>query len=150
MGDRDISDHCPIWLVSSNANWGPKPFRFNNCWLEHKDIVKLVSDCWTSSVIHGRHYFVLKEKLKRVRETLRKWNKEVFGYRDLCIENIVKDINEVEDMAAEGVSPRAEQRRLLSVEFWKELQIKESLIAQKSRIKWLAEGDTNSRFSMRV
>lgn len=21
IGDRDISDHCPIWLVSSNLNW---------------------------------------------------------------------------------------------------------------------------------
>lgn len=31
IGDRDISDHCPAWLVYSELNWGPKPFRFNNC-----------------------------------------------------------------------------------------------------------------------
>ena len=31
VGDRDISDHCMLWLISSRANWGPKPFRFNNC-----------------------------------------------------------------------------------------------------------------------
>lgn len=35
IGDRDISDQCPVWLVSSVLNWGPKLFRFNNCWLEH-------------------------------------------------------------------------------------------------------------------
>lgn len=23
VGDRDISDHCPIWLVCSNSDWGP-------------------------------------------------------------------------------------------------------------------------------
>lgn len=59
VGDRDISDHCPIWLVSSNLNWGPKPFRFNNCWLEHKDFMKVVRDSWLSSGVEGRGYFVL-------------------------------------------------------------------------------------------
>lgn len=33
--------YCPIWLVVSNHNWGPKPFRFNNCWLEHKELKTL-------------------------------------------------------------------------------------------------------------
>ncbi|GAU10126.1 hypothetical protein TSUD_423110, partial [Trifolium subterraneum] len=23
IGDRDISDHCPVWLLSSSVNWGP-------------------------------------------------------------------------------------------------------------------------------
>ncbi|MCH82646.1 hypothetical protein A2U01_0003457, partial [Trifolium medium] len=27
IGDRDISDHCPVWLICSNLNWGPKPFK---------------------------------------------------------------------------------------------------------------------------
>lgn len=31
---RDISDHCPLLLRSSNQNWGPKPFRFLNCWFD--------------------------------------------------------------------------------------------------------------------
>lgn len=26
IGNRDIFDHCPIWFVCSNLNWGPKPF----------------------------------------------------------------------------------------------------------------------------
>lgn len=30
IGDRDISDHCPIWIITDNHNWGPKPFKFNN------------------------------------------------------------------------------------------------------------------------
>jgi exonuclease III len=35
VGDRDISDHCPIWLECTRLNWGPKPFKFLNCWLQH-------------------------------------------------------------------------------------------------------------------
>ncbi|PNX92925.1 hypothetical protein L195_g016071, partial [Trifolium pratense] len=37
IGNRDISDHFPIWLMCSNVNWGPKPFKVNNCWLEHPE-----------------------------------------------------------------------------------------------------------------
>lgn len=36
-GQRDISDHCPIWLMCKPGNWSPKPFRFNDCWLEQKE-----------------------------------------------------------------------------------------------------------------
>ncbi|CAK8534971.1 unnamed protein product [Lathyrus sativus] len=28
VGDRDISGHRPIWVKSSNSNWGPKLFKF--------------------------------------------------------------------------------------------------------------------------
>ena len=28
---RDISDHYPIVLSANNINWGPKPFKVNNC-----------------------------------------------------------------------------------------------------------------------
>ncbi|PNX92374.1 cysteine-rich receptor-like protein kinase [Trifolium pratense] len=34
IGDRDISDHCPVWLLSLLCNWGPKPFRVINGRLE--------------------------------------------------------------------------------------------------------------------
>lgn len=39
-----ISDHCPIWLMCSRKDWGLKPFRVCNGWLDHvgfKDFVVL-------------------------------------------------------------------------------------------------------------
>ncbi|MCI65761.1 cysteine-rich receptor-like protein kinase, partial [Trifolium medium] len=27
IGDRDISDHCPVWLSAEFNNLGPKPFK---------------------------------------------------------------------------------------------------------------------------
>lgn len=76
------------------------------------------------------------EKLKLLKEKLRWWNREVSGYKDLHLENIVKELKEVETLAAEGGSPKAKQRKALSAEFWQELHIRESLLAQKSRSKW--------------
>ncbi|XP_058726504.1 uncharacterized protein LOC131597858 [Vicia villosa] len=33
----DILDHTPIWFKARDVNWGPKPFRVNNCWFDVKD-----------------------------------------------------------------------------------------------------------------
>jgi hypothetical protein len=45
---RTISDHCPLVLKYGNSDWGPKPFRFNNFWLENKSFRKLVEEVWRS------------------------------------------------------------------------------------------------------
>lgn len=31
-------DHCPIILKYSSQLWGPKSFRFNNFWIEHRGL----------------------------------------------------------------------------------------------------------------
>jgi hypothetical protein len=91
IGDRDISDHCPIWLTASANNWGPKPFRVINGWLEHPDFYPFVEKSWKSFKVYGRKAYVLKEKLRLLRDCLRKWNKDVFGILDLNIDKTVKD-----------------------------------------------------------
>ncbi|PNX59162.1 cysteine-rich receptor-like protein kinase, partial [Trifolium pratense] len=98
IGDRDISDHCPVWTLCSQNNWGPKPFRVVNGWLEHPDFKNFVDSSWKSYNVKGKKAFVLKEKLKMLKESLKSWNKEVFGILDLNIEKTVKDINDFEGL----------------------------------------------------
>lgn len=43
--NRDVSDHCPIMLKLGKQEWGPKPFRFNNCWLAHPGLNEVVEKC---------------------------------------------------------------------------------------------------------
>ncbi|PNX65065.1 cysteine-rich receptor-like protein kinase [Trifolium pratense] len=71
VGDKDISDHCPVSLHCSVNNWGPKPFRVNNCWLEHPDFLRFVENIWLSNNFDGKKAFVLKEKLKSLKDGLR-------------------------------------------------------------------------------
>ncbi|GAU22344.1 hypothetical protein TSUD_106720 [Trifolium subterraneum] len=104
IGERDIFDHCPIWLVCSNLDWGPKPFKFNNCWLEHPDFIPFVIETW---------------KKLEVKE-----DQIACGNGDATIFN----------------------SKELVKRFWEHISIKESLLHQKSRTKWVQEGDSNSRF----
>ncbi|XP_058726433.1 uncharacterized protein LOC131597778 [Vicia villosa] len=79
IGDKDISDHFPIWLVVDKMDWGPKPFKFNNEWFHHKDFIDFVEKEWRGMLIQGRGDFVLKEKIRLLKFKLRWWNSNVFG-----------------------------------------------------------------------
>lgn len=63
IGDRSVSDHCLIWLISNKDNWGPKLFVVNNMWFEDKLFFPFVEQEWRNLRIRGRGDFALKEKL---------------------------------------------------------------------------------------
>ncbi|WJX76187.1 hypothetical protein P8452_59630 [Trifolium repens] len=76
---RDISDHCPLVLKYCHEDWGAKPFRFNNFWLENKNLKGIVESFWGSYSVDGWMGHVLKEKLKGLKTTLREWHKNEYG-----------------------------------------------------------------------
>ena len=47
-------------------------------WMTHPDCEKLIKNTW-DIVVPGSPSFKLVQKIKRVRNKLKKWNKEVFG-----------------------------------------------------------------------
>lgn len=42
VGVWDISYHVPVWIMVNAKEWGPKPFRMNNCWFEDKEFKNFV------------------------------------------------------------------------------------------------------------
>ncbi|KAL8508456.1 hypothetical protein ACS0TY_018907 [Phlomoides rotata] len=83
---RSVSDHCPIFTDFEKKNWGPKPFRFFNSWLSHEGLGTFVAEKWRSYNINGWGGFVLKEKLKMLKEDLKDWNQKTFGILEASIE----------------------------------------------------------------
>lgn len=79
---RDVLYHCSITLKMGNQEWGPKPFRFNNCWLSHPGFDKLVVDCWSDENFSRWKALVIREKLKQLRSVIRNWNGAVYGNID--------------------------------------------------------------------
>lgn len=55
--------------------------------------------------VSGSWAFVIKEKFKTLKKRLRRWNKNVFGWVDISIDKVVKDMNYCDDLMIEVVEP---------------------------------------------
>ncbi|XP_058759955.1 uncharacterized protein LOC131633261 [Vicia villosa] len=132
--NRDISDHRPVWVKTSKLDWGPKPFKVFHCWYEHEDFLKFVKQEWEAFSVTGSSAFVLKEKLKLLRNRLRWWHKHVFGWLDLKDEEEVDELNGLEEEAVDSTTQLSHEiqarRREVQANIWRDLRFKEKEVGE--------------------
>ncbi|KAB1998914.1 hypothetical protein ES319_D12G123600v1, partial [Gossypium barbadense] len=138
------SDHDAIILDL----WGRKPkpfpkdkrlcFNFDVCWVGNKEAKNVIERAWNNE---GTDY---GDKMDRVRSALGPWQCKKFGKMKNEMRKLEKQIEVVIDSASKADSGKTlkETRRRLDFLYTKE----ESYWAQRSRSRWLREGDRNTRF----
>ncbi|GAU38725.1 hypothetical protein TSUD_396540 [Trifolium subterraneum] len=105
-------------------------------------------ESWGQETPMGWMAFMLTQKLKTLKGDLKRWNKEVFGDIELKIELEIESIKNF-DLKAEAGQLSLEDdraRKLCQESMWKLLRFKETQIFQRSRSRWLQEGDANTNF----
>lgn len=82
---------------------------------------------------------MFKEKLKMLKERLKVWNVEVFGNLDTLIGKLEPDHNMSNDLASSRSLNEEEtnSRRILMDDLWKYRMMKDNMMHQKARQKWL-------------
>ncbi|KAK8653099.1 hypothetical protein V6N13_127114 [Hibiscus sabdariffa] len=95
--NRGVSDHAPVRLSSGEFDWGPRPFRFLNCWLEKKGHVQLMESEWRRIDEKASMPVTILEKLQRLKSFLKVWNRESFGSVDLQIEVTTDLLNDLDE-----------------------------------------------------
>ncbi|GKU91329.1 hypothetical protein SLEP1_g5215 [Rubroshorea leprosula] len=71
---RSLSDHCPLLLRDSKINWGHKPFKCFNSWIDKPGFHEMVIDTWRTTNVQGWKGYCLKEKIKLVKKRLKEWS----------------------------------------------------------------------------
>ncbi|XVE88826.1 hypothetical protein DITRI_Ditri19aG0099700 [Diplodiscus trichospermus] len=70
---KSISDHNPISISVDDLNWGPKPFKFFNHWLEEENYHKVVMESWARLQEGNLPQKSLRHKLKCLNEAIKEW-----------------------------------------------------------------------------
>ncbi|XP_071714890.1 uncharacterized protein [Rutidosis leptorrhynchoides] len=146
--DRMESDHCPLILRSKVIDFGQKPFKVFDEWLNREGVDRVILDGWNSVVRSSKKDCVFRDKLKNVKTILRSWSKSEFGGIDDELSKLKSEVSKWESLAEQGgLSDTDRERWLDTRRKWIDKEkSKTNMLRQKTRIWWLIEGDENTKF----
>ncbi|XP_019157584.1 PREDICTED: uncharacterized protein LOC109154196 [Ipomoea nil] len=144
---RTSSDHSPILLSGTNNTLScPKQFHFQTMWTSHPDFINVVRLNWNQQA-DGGGMRALAFKIKRLKHCLRIWNRDTFGNVFDRIRVLESCVAEAENTFDDDPSPGSrESLHKLQADLLQALKQEEMFWKQKARVKWLKEGDSNTRF----
>ncbi|PWA51973.1 RNA-directed DNA polymerase, eukaryota, Reverse transcriptase zinc-binding domain protein [Artemisia annua] len=142
------SDHCPLLLTTVSKNFGLRPFRIFNSWLSKLGFEEVV--CEAASMVNSGDPpdVFLSKKFRRIRESIKKWNKEMLDKENVDEEAARVEIENLEtEMEVRSLSEEEEWIYVESKKVLKESVINKQLdMKQRSRVRWALDGDENSSF----
>ncbi|KAL8503150.1 hypothetical protein ACS0TY_022046 [Phlomoides rotata] len=113
---RTFSDHAPICLdVTKKENWGPVPFKIVNWWLDQVEFQQLVEKVWKNTNIEGWGGYVLKEKLKRMKQDIKLWKAKNGTTLSREIEDIERQLTELDTKLESEVWDEVDRNRKRSL-----------------------------------
>ncbi|XP_071708917.1 uncharacterized protein [Rutidosis leptorrhynchoides] len=92
--DRNLSDHCPLVLHDKLIDYGPKPFKVFDEWLNCEEIDKVIRDAWQLPIRGSREDCIFRDRLKNVKVALRSWSNSRYGGLDGEIKELKKETME--------------------------------------------------------
>lgn len=134
---RTLSDHSPLILTMKKTDFGPRPFRFFNSWLDREEFEKLILDANKEFSSVGEADKKLQEKFKFLKLKMILWREESHKKEKEKEDRIMKEMEEVDkkveetDLEEEDLWIRAEcYKDLTEIHRWKSKDL-----WQKARVK---------------
>jgi len=144
---RSLSDR-PLQLSMDEENWGPRPTRMLKCWQDMPGYKKFVIERWQSFEVEGWGGYVLREKLKRIKLALKEWHSVHARNISGKIEVLKNRLSELDEGGEVGELSDGEiqEMRGITTDIHSLSRVSASISWQQSRIRWLKDGDENSKY----
>ncbi|XP_042942763.1 uncharacterized protein LOC122276942 [Carya illinoinensis] len=145
-GVAAYSDHIPIWLDTEGALFRRRSrrlFRFKAMWVGEKECSSIIERVWCQrngpislDQIMGR--------ISSCATELGRWNKASFGHVQKNLASAKRRLQCLEENDSRSHLLEEHKQACLEVQKW--LERDELIWKQRSRVKWLREGDCNSQY----
>lgn len=138
------SYHSPIVLfIEGEQGYAKKPFKFEEAWTRDETSFFVVEKAWRSDV-SGTPLFKLCRRVKETKKEFRRWNKEWFGNIQKRIKDCWDQLEKIQNEVPTQENLNIEANINLELQQW--LQREKMLWRQKSRTKFLAAANLNTKF----
>ncbi|OMO89656.1 hypothetical protein COLO4_19647 [Corchorus olitorius] len=129
--------------LAGQSSFKKRPYRYELMWTLHLSCEDAIRQGWNTAV-NGSPPFKLTKKIKFVRESLKRWNKTVFGDLQRRKKNIEEELAQVQaNIHSEGSTQKEINLRK---EFETVLEQEHLHWMQKARSNWIVYGERNTRF----
>ncbi|XP_028801035.1 uncharacterized protein LOC114756538 [Neltuma alba] len=139
---RICSDHHPMLvdLFPENQPARGRMFRFEAAWQMHNQFDDMMRNCWSSRMETHR-------SLENLKADLIQWNRDVFGRIEVRKKNLLNRLFGVQRSLDRNGNPfLINLEKELEWELMETLKQEEMLWFQKSRGRWIDQGDRNTRY----
>jgi hypothetical protein len=146
---RDISDHTPLLCCTNNASSSYQPqFKFELGWLIRDGFCDIVRDVWQSIRAEGTPLERWQAKVRRLRQYLRGWAKNVSGTYKKEKMTILNKLEELDKKAESSLLNEVELnlKHVLNERLAELLREEELKWYQRAKVKHLLEGDANTKY----
>ncbi|KAL9308685.1 putative RNA-directed DNA polymerase [Arabidopsis thaliana] len=147
-----VSDHSPFIIILENLpKRSKKCFRYFSFLSTHPTFLVSLTVAWEEQIPVGSHMFSLGEHLKAAKKCCKLLNRQGFGNIQHKTKEALDSLESIQSQLLTNPSDSLFRVEHVARKKWNFFAAAlESFYRQKSRIKWLQDGDANTRFFHKV